>query len=276
MALVDHNGPVVPSAGTPCWDWLGYTMENGYGQFRLASDRVESAHAASYELFVGPIPEGHDVCHKCDRRGCVRPDHLFTGTRAENMADANTKGRLGKRSKLKAGDPDEIRSRFVAGEPQEALGVEFGISRAYVARLVQMGADKPCSTEWCPQAAIARGLCSRCYYAARRAGTLIVRTDSKTRPPEERFLAMVEKTDTCWLWTGATNDAGYGIFLMSVEKGPLSAHVASYVLFIGHVPEGLEVCHRCGVGRPNRACVRPDHLYAGTHTENMSDIRRVP
>lgn len=52
------------------------------------------AHRYAYELVNGPIPDGIDVCHRCDNRGCVRFDHLFAGTRSDNMRDASSKGRI--------------------------------------------------------------------------------------------------------------------------------------------------------------------------------------
>lgn len=71
----------------------------------------------------------------------------------------------------------------------------------------------------------------------------------------------------CWLWTGAWNGEGYGLF-----RHTKRVHRFSYELHHGPIPDGLFVCHRCHVP----ACVNPDHLYAGTHTQNMLDRRGRP
>ena len=78
-----------------CWLWKGKKLSrppNDYGRFWL-SGGFAMAHRASWVLYVGLIPEGMQVLHKCDTPSCVNPEHLFLGTQIDNIKDMCSKGR---------------------------------------------------------------------------------------------------------------------------------------------------------------------------------------
>lgn len=76
-----------------CWLWIGALNDSGYGKLTANGSKAYRAHRFSYELENGPLAAGACVLHRCDTRRCVRPDHLFEGTRSENNADTKSKGR---------------------------------------------------------------------------------------------------------------------------------------------------------------------------------------
>jgi hypothetical protein len=76
-----------------CWIWRAGTKNSGYGVFAPTHGDVHMAHRYSWFLHFGPVPDGMLVCHTCDTKLCVRPDHLFLGTPQANMEDMRQKGR---------------------------------------------------------------------------------------------------------------------------------------------------------------------------------------
>ncbi len=78
--------------GSGCWGWTALRHRDGYGITSRTLGRIR-AHRLSWQIHNGPIPRGMHVLHRCDNPPCVRPDHLFLGTHADNMADKIRKGR---------------------------------------------------------------------------------------------------------------------------------------------------------------------------------------
>lgn len=125
-----------------CIEWTASFNGRGYGQFRLLGQRKNiTAHRFSWILANGQIPNGLCVCHKCDNRSCVNPEHLFLGTFADNSADmvaknrgrgAKRNGSLNPRAKLSEVDVESIRHSSVS---LSKLAEAFGISKSQAHRI---------------------------------------------------------------------------------------------------------------------------------------------
>ncbi len=93
-ARLNKDGPIpshAPWLGN-CWIWRGNKGSHGYGSTSF-KNKAESVHRISFQLFFRPLEKGEWVLHKCDNRGCCRPDHLFVGDREANLRDMIAKGR---------------------------------------------------------------------------------------------------------------------------------------------------------------------------------------
>ena len=122
-----------------CWNWRGHKTGDGYGVLNIDRKLVRT-HRISYEIHFGPIPEGMQVCHKCDNRACANPDHFFLGTNADNMADKVAKGRQSSAGGAKGithplsklTDEDIIAIRAAKGVSQRRLAAQFGVSQVNI------------------------------------------------------------------------------------------------------------------------------------------------
>ncbi len=105
----------------------------------------------------------------------------------------------------------------------------------------------------------------------RRGGgiTMRISMDRPTTKDVARFFGKVQITKHCWLWLPPLNPKGYGRFDYNNKR--VLVHRFSYELFVGLIELGKQILHKRECG--NRHCVNPLHLYMGTHTDNMRDMR---
>lgn len=112
-----------------CWQWTGSVDVDGYGRLTIKRNGKRTdvrAHRASFETYVGAIPEGMVVRHSCDNPGCINPLHLEVGSHADNAADKVARGRVARLGKLTAEDVRAIRA---STESHGSLARRFGVTR---------------------------------------------------------------------------------------------------------------------------------------------------
>lgn len=130
---------IVPVDASACWEWTGYRNPKGYGMIRVGH-RMELTHRVAYRLAHGEFDPALRVCHACDNPGCVRPDHLWIGTDADNVKDRDAKGRTGTRptgtehhrSRLTA---DAVRLIRQSDMSLRELSHLLGVSRAAISHV---------------------------------------------------------------------------------------------------------------------------------------------
>lgn len=130
--------------------WLFRNNAADYGSMRDDNGKNVTAHRFSYQLHKGEIPRGMYVCHKCDVRGCVNPDHLYAGTHEDNVKDIIDRGRH--RSEKKIQDemgrrklsPDQIEKMvqdYKNGFTQQQLAKKYGLSQGTVSARLRVVAN---------------------------------------------------------------------------------------------------------------------------------------
>lgn len=117
-----------PEPNSGCWLFTGAVHRDGYGCINVSGKRKAWAHRVAWQVAHGPIPTGKLVCHTCDVRCCVNPDHLFIGTNDDNVNDMLRKQRhaRGERnglSKLTENAVAEIRALYASRTPGKKWGL---------------------------------------------------------------------------------------------------------------------------------------------------------
>lgn len=129
---IDSNG---------CWNWRLRCDRQGYGTIVFKGKKLK-AHRFVYWALRGPIkPEPLVMCHSCDNRKCVNPEHMFWGTRAENQNDMKLKGRAAKgarngMAKLTELEIFEIRTLGSRGAQQKELAKIFGVTQPTISYIM--------------------------------------------------------------------------------------------------------------------------------------------
>ena len=151
MRAFEFNKETLPefytvNPDTGCWEWNRSLGHNGYGR-KYADGKNDYAHRVVFRMFKGPIPEGKEVCHTCDNRKCIRPDHLYAGTHRENQLDAFSKGRLHvpapvareshHKAKLTEEAVTDIRERVRGGTSSGQLAKEYNVNLSTIRRVVR-------------------------------------------------------------------------------------------------------------------------------------------
>ena len=118
-----------------CLEFSGCVQSNGYSRITIRR-KTDFGHRHIFRLIHGEIPKGIDICHRCDNRKCINPNHLFAGTRKDNMQDAVRKGRQARGFKLpgtKLSDEDKskIVEMAVRGDLYKDIALIFNICRVY-------------------------------------------------------------------------------------------------------------------------------------------------
>lgn len=129
-----------------CIEWSGYKVD-GYGKLRFKGERI-FAHRAAYKSAFGEIPNDMCVCHRCDNRSCINPQHLFLGTRADNNQDKTSKqrqasgpnhglrGSMHPLAVLTANQVIAIRELFKGGMKQKHIAAAYEVSQSAISHIV--------------------------------------------------------------------------------------------------------------------------------------------
>lgn len=127
-----------PAGESECWNWNGWFMKSGYGEFSYHGKQY-LAHRASWQIHNGPIPDGMHILHSCDNRKCTNPAHLRVGTPADNSNDMHSrkrnrqpKGEKAGMAKLTTAEVIRIRKLHDEGLSYKKIAIEYGLGKSTI------------------------------------------------------------------------------------------------------------------------------------------------
>ncbi len=243
-----------------CLLFMGKSVGNdGYKAF-YHEKKWHYAHVFAYWLALGEWPpKGLQVQHLCNHRDCVEESHLVLGTPKENSEYMVACGRAGRVSKigerhanshLTDVDVLNIRRLHANGMQRKVIAAEFGITPAYVNKIVSHTAWKHVGITykqcvlWQAERAC---LCRACPYGEH----------TRQPRPASRLLENTQlprNTDECYGWNGDIDAEGQATF--EFDNHTFSAATVAYKAYFGEIPTGYSVWQTCGHG----TCARPEHL----------------
>jgi len=124
-----------------CWIWKGYVNPDGYGRYS-SNYKTFFAHRYSWIIHKGNIPNAILVCHSCDNRKCVNPEHLFLGTHKDNYQDSKNKkrhvhGNSHGQTKIKEEFHEEIINSYLSGETQRNIAKKYSVSQGAIQDIIR-------------------------------------------------------------------------------------------------------------------------------------------
>jgi len=118
-----------------CWEWKAGFYRDGYGGFHILNKSFK-AHRVAWMIIHGEIPDGLCVCHKCDNKRCVNPEHLFLGTITDNNRDMVQKKRQNHAHRFKKSEIRKILAKYQRGYSIGSIANEYSVNFRTIHRVI--------------------------------------------------------------------------------------------------------------------------------------------